>query len=326
MSGFEKINLSEIQEESKRLNEPAGNQSDYLDKFLQLPKVPPGKTVTFSVRILPPAKGKKLFQYTRIHNINNRRIQCPRPLLDNGKWDRTVYNPIADYYGSLYNKADKMKKAGASEAEIKDVIDEAIRIKPNERYYYNVIARKVVNKDGVVELNVGPKIASFGKILHKKIIKALCGGEGVKAIGDVTDPMNGFDFDIVIEQRGEYPNYDSSSFQRDSTPLGTTEEINRWAANLHDLSALRVPATAEQLDKEFAIYRKLIADDRLGFDVETFDQKYKSNGSVLAQTEQAVQSEATSHEAEMPVTSGPTPDEDISINDADFMKELQELE
>lgn len=309
---FGSINLDEIGGEVERLAEQAegGVMGSYLDNYVQMPKGAGNVTI----RLLPPAKGGKLFQYTRLISVNGRNVHCPKPLV-NGKWDKNTPNPLVDYYNALWRQIDALEKEGGSKDMIEKLKSEARAIKPVERYYYNAIVRQATDKDGNVQKNVGPKILSVGKTLHKMIISAIVPGTDTY-IGNVVDPENGYDFVIRKELVGSgsnaYPKYERSSFARDKSPLGTPEEVAKWVANLHDLTTLRRPAPFEKLEYELAVHRGLIKDTQntAGFSIDDFDKKYKTATSA------STTSESTSTE---PVV------EDKVIDNAAFDAELDAL-
>lgn len=345
MSEFGQLNLDDLAGENARLNtEPGTAGGGFLDKFIQIPDPKPGKTIVFPVRILPPAKGAKLFQYTRLHMLNGRKYHCPKPLTKDGKWDRNTKCVVCDYYNGLYRQKDKLEEAGRK-AEAEKLEAEARNIKPIERYYYNVIARKVVTDKGE-EKNVGPKILSVGKVLHKMIVRAIVGDENVPPIGNVVDVKGGYDFIIMKEIRGVgkdgYPNYDRSSFDRAPSPAGTVEEIKQWVENLHVLAELRQVKEGDVMEKQLAIHRGLIPDDsdNQTFNVDEFDSKWnggKTSTSVSVprnlSEEDAVNAAVNSasfDEADAPTPetapAATAPAEDIPIEDEDFLKELAEME
>jgi uncharacterized Zn finger protein (UPF0148 family) len=333
MSEFGALNLEDIQGDAARLNTSAENQENYLDNFILIPDPKPGQTITFPVRILPPRKGAKLFQYTRLHLINDRKYQCPRPLV-NGKWDYKTPCPICDYYNALYRQKDKLEKMGRK-AEAEKLEQEAKSIKPIERYYYNAVARKMVNSKGETLMNAGPKILSVGKVLHKIIVGHIVGGEGMTKLGDVTHVKNGWDFEIIKQMRGTgkdaYPNYDRSAFSRDSTAAGTPDEIAKWVEGLHDLSLNRKPTEFDILEKQLAIHRGLIPDDKDGFDVEKFDAKWKGqDGSKKSSvsvprnvSEDEVHNVINTPSVEDVVSPAEAPAEDLNIEDTEFLDKLE---
>lgn len=325
MSEFGQLNLQDMQGEDKRVNTEANNT--YLDNFVPMPKPKPGQTAVLQVRILPPRKGGRLFEYTRIHNVNGRKVHDPKRLVD-GKWDKSNYNPIVDYYNSLWRDADKLEAAGNKEAaELKK--KEARSIKPIERYYYNAIVRKMTDKNGQVLTDVGPRILSVGKTVHKMIVRAIVGDESEAPLGDITDPVNGYDFIFKVEMRGTgdeaFQNYDRSCFAREPSPLGTPEQIKLWAENLHDLTKCHVVTAPEILDKELAIHRGLIPDEAQGFDVNKFDQKYKQNTSKPTDTP-AIADETLVDPSDINDDTTPPPAADVPIEDTEFLARLQEMD
>jgi hypothetical protein len=263
MSDFGVLDLEEMMGEGSRLADGAagGEGGNWLDMFVPMPEVKSGQTGSVTLRILPPVKGGKLFQFTRLHLINERKYHCPKPLV-NGKWDKNTPCPICDYYNALWREIDKLEDKGMKDAA-EELKREARSIKPIERYYYNAIVREIRSEKGV-EKNVGPRILSVGKILHKMIVRAIVGDENEKALGDVTNVKTGYDFVIRKELRGTgkdaFPNYDRSSFARESSPLGTPEEIAKWQATLHDLTKLRTLKDVSELETQLAIHRGLIPD------------------------------------------------------------------
>jgi hypothetical protein len=332
MSEFGSLDLEAMAGEDARLNTQGGGQNNFLDQFVPMPQVKPGQTGTVAIRILPPVKGAKLFQYNRVHSINGRKVHCPRPLV-NQSWDRNVPCPICDYYSSLWKQADKLEKQG-NVAEAEALKDEARDIKPVERYYYNAIVRNLT-VDGETKQNVGPRILSVGKILHKQIIRAIVGEEGDpdSKLGNITDLKNGYDFIIRKEvTSGEgFPKYERSSFARSPSPAGTPEEVKTWAESLHDLTKLRNPKEVDYIEKELAIHRGLIQDDTESFNTEQFDAKWGGQAeeqvaSAAAETTTTVDDtpapETTPTATE---TATPAPADDAPIEDEDFLKELEDM-
>ena len=277
---FGELNIEAMAEEDQRLSSD-GKSTNFLDQFVPMPQVAPGQTGSVTVRILPPAKGDKLFQYNRVHTINGRKVHCPRPLV-NSKWDWKVYCPICEYYSALWKNSDKLEEAGAK-PEAEKVKAEARSIKPIERYYYNAIVREMSDKDGKSLTNVGPRILSIGVKVHKMIVRAFIGDKAEKALGDVTHVKTGLDFIIrkeVAAGKDQFPSYDRSTFHRDPSPLGTPEEIAMWQENLKDLKTLRNIKEDAFLEKQLAIHRGLIADDAQGFNIDAFDAKFAPSEEV----------------------------------------------
>lgn len=327
MSEFGVLDLDDIQGEGTRLATKAGAQN-FLDKYVPMPKVKPGGTGLVLLRILPPANGKKLYQYTRLHTINGRSVHCPKPLIQ-GKWDKNTPCPICNYYNSLWAQIDKLEDSGQMELAEK-LKQEARSIKPVERYYYNAIIRKLTDDKGEVHLNVGPRIWSVGKTVHQMIVRAIVGDDTEKGLGDITHPKNGYDFNLKIEMtssgKDAFPNYNRSTFARDPSPLGTPEEVAKWVEGLHDLSTLRILKGLDHLKKELAIHRGLIPDDKQQFNVDEFDAEFRGPASSTTATSVSVPAGVESVHTEVVAETAPANiAEDVSIDNEEFLKELQDM-
>lgn len=333
MSDFGTLDLEEMMGEDARLNE--AGQANFLEQFVPMPDVKPGQTGTVSVRILPPVRGGKLYQYNRTHKMNGRSIHCPRPLV-NGKWERTIACPICDYYSGLWAQADKLEKAGHVN-EANKLKTEARLIKPVERYYYNAIVRSMPGEGGAILTNVGPRILSVGKLLHKQLIRAIVGEEGDpdSKLGNFTDLKAGYDFIIrkEVTSGDGFPKYERSGFARSTSPAGNPEEVKKWAEALHDLTKLRNPKELEVLEKELAIHRGLIPDDVEKFDTNSFDAKWGKKVAEEVQELMEHKPGGVSVPADVTATSVTTSEasvsaksEDIPIGDEDFLNALEEME
>ena len=120
-------------------------------------------------------------------------------------------------------------------------------IKPNERYYFNIIVRDEEER-GVVKW-------SCGKTIYTKILEGIVGNESnpnVPRLGDITDPKKGYDLHIrkIVKNGGGshgWPDYSASQFLP-STPLGKPKQIKLWLSQLHDLSALRILSSKESME------------------------------------------------------------------------------
>lgn len=286
------LDLNELQREAQRQQEQQGN-GNYLENFVKMPE---GNGVVV-VRLLPPApsgafdRAKNPFYVaSRIHKINGKNIHSPKTLNKaTGKWEGDC--PIHKYYNHLWEKS---KVSSAAEAERLQA--QARVIKPIERYYYNVIVRSETDKNGDVQKNVGPKILSVGKTLHQMIVRAIVGSEQLQepALGDVTDPKTGRDFKIVktIRKSGNeaYPNYSDSKFLEPS-PLGDPDQVAKWIENLHDLEAIRMVKSVDELKIELKKHLGLIANETSsdGFDPSEFEVGSAQTDSV--KVEETISSE-----------------------------------
>lgn len=326
MSEFGTLNLDEMAQEDARLKVKGGG-NNFLDQFVPMPDVKPGQTGSVALRILPPVKGGKLYQYNRFHSMNGRKVHCPRPLTSKG-WDRNVPCPVCEYYNKLWKQIDKLTKSGHID-EAKRLKEEARGLKPVERYYYNAIVRSM-QIDGKEAKNVGPRILSIGQIVHKMILEAIFGREGDpdSKLGNITDLKNGYDFIIrkeVTAGEENFPQYGRSGFARTTSAAGTPEEIKKWQEGLHDLTKLRNPKDVDYLEKELAIHRGLIQDDSEGFDTEGFDEKWRQKSSAGVK-EAAAKATSVTVPANVPTSQQDSGSETMGIEDEDFMKEIEAAE
>lgn len=281
------LDINELLEENQRLSTEG---LAFLDNFVKMPE---GNGVV-TIRLLPPAvvgmfdrKKSPFYQATRIHRLNNRSYHCSK-VLSGSRWEGEC--PICRYYNWLWAESDKK-----SQEEATSLQSQARAIKPIERYYYNCIVRFVINPSTQeMQKNVGPKILSIGKTLHKMIIRAIVGDKSIQLdpLGDITDPKTGRDFKIVktIRQSGKeaYPNYSDSTFAGPS-PLGEPDEVKKWLASLHDLTSLRTVLGPEELKKQLKIHLGLIPDDAqsaTNFDPTEFQKGAAVEESVVVVSEE----------------------------------------
>lgn len=317
MVEFGSLDVGDIEEESNRL----GGKGNFQDQFVPVQDLKPGESLT--IRILPPVKGGKLFQYNRIHTLNDRKINCPRPLV-NGKFDRNVPCPICDHYSSFWPKIEKLEKSlGKDAEEVKKLRDEARLYKPTERYYYNALVRKMV-VDGEAKTNVGPRILSVGKVLHQMILRAIVSEDPQERLGDVTNVKTGYDFIIRKDMRSGFPNYDRSTFAREASPLGDADLIAYISENMIDLTKFRTIKDIEEIKKQLAIARGIIQDDSSSYNVEEFDAEmiatYGHKGEVHNSGGGGDDGE------EVGVVSTSSSSEDLGINSEEFLQDLAEFQ
>lgn len=324
---YDEVNMADMMEEAERLDTAAEgvDGSDYLNNFVRMPE----KEGFVSVRLLPPSKGKKFYCATRTHRLGKKNLHCPRELVSiQGKkrWvDTDPKNPcpICKYYNGLWRDSEE---AGSKE-EADNLQNEARKIKPIERYYYNAIVRQQVNKKGEVEKNVGPKILSIGKTLHERIVRAITGDpkNDEKGLGDVSNLKNGRDFKIVKKLRGmgkeQYPYYEDSKFQ-DPSHLGDKDQIETWLGEMHDLLGLRVLKPLSELDIELKKYNNVIPNDDTSFDMSQYRPKPNLEEQVAAATKPTA-APAKTGKASKPTVTPVAADE--SLDKEDFFKDLEDL-
>jgi len=207
------VNIDELRKKYEQIQnaQQGGGNQDFLKKFFMMEE---GTSV---VRVLPSPEGdeNEFYTETAIHRIDDRNHHCPRV--------KGQDCPVCDLYYRLW-------KMDADSAH-----DVARQIKPRKRYYMNVVDRR----DGSVKiLSVGMKL--FGKILD-------CFFD--EDYGDITDLKKGWDFKVVKDTQGQWPNYDKSSPKPKSTSAGTPKEMSEWMDELHDIHGLVKVATYDDLKK-----------------------------------------------------------------------------
>lgn len=305
------LDLGSLQNDYKTLKSAEGSTGSFLENFVRMPE---GKG-SVVMRLLPPApKGafdrdeNPFYLVTALHRVNNKSLHDIREYV-NGKW--VGRNPIVEYMRQLWKESEQVAPA---EAEQKKALYR--QIKPVERYYYNVIVREERAEDGTVKKNVGPKILSVGKTVHEIILRGILGDTEMNQprLGDVTDFKTGYDFKLVktIRKSGDqqFPNYESSHFLEQS-PAGDPDECKKWMENLHDLKALRILKTYEELEHELLVHLGLKQEASGGFDVSKYSKpaevhEEKAPVAVKVETEKAS-------------------DDDEDMADQDFLEELRKL-
>lgn len=333
MADFDELNIAELNDEAERL-ESQGNQ-DFLANFVRMPE----KAGFVQVRLLPPSPGKKFYCATRTHKLEERNVHCSKTL-SNGRWvDADPKRPcvICKYYNELWKDIDKLVKAGRTK-EADELKFQARAIKPIDRYYYNVVVREQRNrKTNEPEKNVGPLILSIGKTLHQKIIRGVVGDPTMnkKGYGDVTHPKTGRDFCIRKRLKGEgkdaYPEYDESGFE-ETGPAGDPDQVTKWLAGLHDLAALRVLKTVEEMEDLLQKYLDGEPAKEEAYDISKFRNKRKSPASLEDQVRAAEHRTApATATATAPTTAsapvaGQPPAEDSALAEKDFLEELRKMQ
>ena len=340
MSNYEKLNIGDINQESSRLSDSGQNSNNFLNNFVRMPE----GNGAVTLRFLPPSKGSSFYCATRTHRMNGRNVHCPREL-EGARWLGQC--SVCEYYNWLWRESEK---DGVSADEADAFQTKARSIKPIERYYYNVIVRSQIGANGETEENVGPKIFSCGKTVHKMIIRAIVGDEelGESPLGDISDLVEGRDFKLIKRMRKSgsqsYPNYNESKFLEPS-PLGTKDSAKEWLSGLHDLSSLRSLKTEEELKHELKMFLGVAQENASGgFDPSEF--KLEGAPAVTlpmpdSMKSQEVAGAASGETAPFDVEESTTPEEsappaekveassddgdDEVLADDDFLKELRNL-
>lgn len=331
---YEPLDINEIRQEAKRVNSEGNNgaDSEYLQKFVRMPD----RDGFVMMRFLPKKKGQDLFCATRVHTLTNpttnqkKTYHCLRNLVDTEKGKQWRGDCIVcKYYSDLWQKSE-----GMSGKEQENLQNKARELKPVERYYYNVIVRSETDpKTKTTNSNVGPKIYSCGKQVHAKILRAILGDEaaGEKSLGDITHPKNGRDFRLVkkVVKSGnrEYPNYDFSKFEEESS-AGSPDELERWFNNLNDLQSLRKTKTQEELKHALRVHTGMIVEGESSGELDEFYAKSPvQHSSAKPAIETVVSGSDTIREevlTQKHVAKSVISD-DESLADDDFLKQLDEI-
>lgn len=323
------VDLSELRGELKRVTVTPGQQNGggggFLDNFVKMPESD-GLVV---VRLLPSKTGKvrDIYQSTRLHSINNRKLHCPRELV--GERYQGLC-PICDYYNWLWkeSKVRSKEEAAAMQAE-------ARAIKPVERYYLNCIVRSQTGNyrnNQPNKLNT-PLILSVGKQVFARVLRAMLGSEEdmEPALGDVTDVLEGRDFKILKKTKKgndgvQYPYYEDSKFL-DPSVLGSPAQQEEWLGMMFDLKTLREMKTADELKREVRIHRKVEKDPTVSYDLSELgigtspDHKESQFHEEYTQT-RAVNVPTVTKPVVNKVATPVVEDEDAGILEDDFLSKL----
>ena len=275
---YEALDLNEIANEATRANTDPRQKKGNKDYF-NLEK--DGYSI---LRFLPKVKGTRFFQETRIHSLGSgdkrRQFHCTRVLTKKPD-GKTVWMPSQDgpdcvickYYNPLWQKGDRLQGKAKE-----DMQNAARKLRPYERYYYNVIVREYLDpQTKKVEKNVGPLIFSCGKELHAKIMTAMVGDAttGIKKMGDISHPITGRDFRYVkktVTGSGgmQYPSYDQSTFE-DVCPAGTDDEMEKWMGELHNLAGLRKLMDEATMTRALKVHLGVLPPEDDEFDYSQFE-------------------------------------------------------
>jgi len=200
------VNLNELRKKYDAIQKAqsgGGGNEDFLKKFFMMEE---GTSV---IRVLPSTEGTEdeFYAETAIHRINDKNYHCPRV--------KGHDCPVCDLYYRLW------KVKGPMEDEAQAM---ARTIKPRKRYYMNVVDRR----DGTV------KILSMGMKLFGKILDCFFDED----FGDITNLGEGWDFKVVKDTQGQWPNYDKSGPKPKTSAAGTKKEQAVWMDELHDIHGL----------------------------------------------------------------------------------------
>lgn len=350
---YEALDLNEIANEATRANTDPRQKKKNNDYFYM------EKDGFALLRFLPKLKGTRFFQESRIHGLqsgaNRRQFHCTR-ILTKKPDGKTVWMPPADgpdcvickYYNHLWQKGDRLNGKAKE-----DMQNAARKLRPYERYYYNVVVREVT-EGGTRKVidNPVPMIFSCGKELHAKIMTAMVGdaGTGIKKLGDISHPVTGRDFRYVKKTTTgsggmQYATYDLSTFE-DVCPLGTDEQVEKWMGSLHNLAALRKLDDEATMNRGLKVHLGVLPPEDDDFDYSQFeggaagDDADYSVGELSRKAEQtSVRVDAEPPAAKKPLVKqekvekpAPAPKTDTKVSgldlaaDPEFMAELDKLD
>jgi len=214
------VNIEQLRKKYAEINNPGGSggNSDFLSKFFMMDE---GTSV---VRVLPAKEGTdtEFYAETAIHRLNDKNYHCPR--VKGGKC------PVCDTYYNMWKEINAIGKETPKGKELQDL---ARQIKSRKRFYMNVVDRR---DESVKILSVGQKL--FGKVLD-------CFFD--EDFGDITDLKEGWDFKIVKDTQGQWPNYDKSSPKPKQSSAGSDAESAKWMDELHDIHGLVKVADYDEL-------------------------------------------------------------------------------
>lgn len=222
------FSLDDLKNKYKQLTQGQQNNEEFLKKFLI---VNDGNNL---VRILP-SKDEELpfFAETKIHRVQSgngtvKNVHCRKAKGEDC--------PLCDLYYSLWKTHEGLGFDSKTPSKFSQM---ARDIKPNARYYMNVYSR---------DLNE-VKILSVGKKLFEKIVQTVIELQE-EDMGDMLDLESGFDYKIVKNKIGGYPNYDQSVYRPKSTPLAdSAQERAAIMESLHDIHGLVKLESYEEVKK-----------------------------------------------------------------------------
>ena len=232
-------------EKYKSMTEGNQNSGKGSEDFLKLPE---GET---RIRILPAANENLPFYAENIqHGIKiegkYKSFTCRKVIGEDC--------PMDDFVSELWGQHNAACKAnGWVSKETKTPYSEmAKELRGKERYYLNVVARADESK--VMILNASKTL--FEKVLHTMLLQE----EGEMVYGDISDLKTGRDFIVVSKKKpkASYVTYDESRPSPKVSAAGKPDQIQLWTESLHDLQALVVPSSVEELNTVIAKLREQV--------------------------------------------------------------------
>jgi len=244
------------------------------------------------IRILPPATEDEVFYVEAgTHNFGGYFFWCPR-----ASTDKALRCPICEEVRRRYNSGSELD------------IEIAQKLKLRRVYLYNIIDRKAEDPTEV-------KIYISGKKVWQKIMSYYFDEE----YGALDDVDKGYDFKLIKNSLGDFPNYDDSRPFTKPSPLAESEKkIAEILSNAHNLQEFIRIEPAEKLESALVNFLEEFYSE---------EPKIKIKGAVekpRVKPEEAVQSDSTSEEVQKIETDVEDETEDDIEDFEEFQRKLEE--
>lgn len=140
------------------------------------------------------------------------------------------------------------------------------------------------------------------------------------------DPEDGYDFDLVIKTVADYPNYDASEFARNSSSLGSKNEIDNIYKQIIDLNKFLAPMRRSYDELKIILEGKspiVTKDGRGNVEVsaqnDAEDIQFNKNDAQILQVTEGKQSmNVTNQIPQKKPQPKTTSDDEINIDEIDF--------
>lgn len=294
----------------KRKDEENVNYQDQRFWNSQAPKKGDKENV-YRIRVLPNMMAGGQFAV----KINRHGYQAPSGVWFIENCPTTIHGtgkgicPSCDYAGPFFNTGDESDKKFAS------------MIYRKQSYIANILVIKDPRDGGANEGKVF--LWRFGQKLYKKLDTALFppADSGLEQIMFI-DPYKGYDLNLVVtlqrDGKKEYPNYDTSVFVRESTPIGKNdEEINKILESCYDIETeFLAPKQFKSYDELNTIFTNNVINYRKGGNNSGEEKKVEKDYRPEPQQEK---------KPETPKKNVPSQEKKVEMDDSDaeFLKQLE---
>lgn len=267
-------------EKFNKMEEGSGSEDD---NRIWTPKLNKSGTSEFTIRFLPGGGGHEEDAYVEVYSHAFKGA--------NGKW-LIEKCPTTIGESCLVCAENRMLWAEGKESIVRGDDDNPGR-KRKLNYYSNVyIIDDPINPDN----NGTVKIYKYGVKILDKIKQAMNPTSKRKKRVEVFDLYNGADFNIIVNKKGKYWNYDDSEFL-DPEPLldGDDDKLEDVYNSLYDLTEFKNPATfksPEELQKRLnivngTVYEQKRVDPELEEEIEEDYSNVKSvSSSILSKNDE----------------------------------------